>query len=144
VFLAGLYRAEREIAGKLNVLAAGKPPWPLIDGDRAIPWVEKRTKLALAESQIEAVRAALALKVLVITGGPGVGKTTLVNSILKILLAKTDRPPRANAEGSHTTSGRLGREDQAMPSLISERSIGNQSREPQILNQFSVRGESIR
>ncbi len=43
----------------------------------------------LAESQIEAVRVALASKVLVITGGPGVGKTTLVNSILKILLAKS-------------------------------------------------------
>src|SRR5437764_4812972 len=89
VFLAGLYRAEREIAEKLNALAAGKPPWPLIDADKAIPWVEKRTKLALAESQINAVRVALAWKVLVITGGPGVGKTTLVNSILKILLAKT-------------------------------------------------------
>jgi exodeoxyribonuclease V alpha subunit len=89
VFLAGLYRAEREIAKKLSALAAGKPPWPLIDGDNAIPWVEKRTKLALAESQIAAVRVALTSKVLVITGGPGVGKTTLVNSILKILLAKT-------------------------------------------------------
>src|SRR5271155_3967530 len=89
VFLAGLYRAEREIAEKLKALAAGKPTWPLIDADKAIPWVEKRTKLALAESQIEAVRVALASKVLVITGGPGVGKTTLVNSILKILLAKT-------------------------------------------------------
>jgi exodeoxyribonuclease V alpha subunit len=89
VFLAGLYRAEREIAEKLNALAAGKPPWPLIDADKAIPWVEKQTQLALAESQIEAVRVALGSKVLVITGGPGVGKTTLVNSILKILLAKT-------------------------------------------------------
>jgi exodeoxyribonuclease V alpha subunit len=61
----------------------------LIDADKAIPWVEKRTKLALAESQIAAVRVALTSKVLVITGGPGVGKTTLVNSILTILLAKT-------------------------------------------------------
>jgi exodeoxyribonuclease V alpha subunit len=89
VFLAGLYRAEREIAEKLKMLAAGEPPWPSIDAGKAIPWVEKRTKLALAESQIEAVRTALISKVLVITGGPGVGKTTLVNSILKILLAKT-------------------------------------------------------
>jgi exodeoxyribonuclease V alpha subunit len=89
IFLAGLYRAEREIAGKLNALAAGKPPWPSIDADKAIPWVEKRTKLALAQSQIVAVRVALTSKLLVITGGPGVGKTTLVNSILKILLAKT-------------------------------------------------------
>src|SRR5208282_1697122 len=49
----------------------------------------KHQKLALADSQREAVRVALVSKVLVITGGPGVGKTTLVNSILKILLAKT-------------------------------------------------------
>ena len=56
VFLAGLYRAEREIAEKLRTLAVGKPPWPLIDADKAIPWVEKRTKLMLAESQIAAVR----------------------------------------------------------------------------------------
>ncbi len=89
VFLAGLYRAEREIAERLKALAVGKPPWPMIDADKAIPWVEKRTKLALAETQSEAVRIALGSKVLVITGGPGVGKTTLVNSILKILLAKT-------------------------------------------------------
>ena len=45
--------------------------------------------MTLAESQKEAVRVALGSKVLVITGGPGVGKTTLVNSILRILLAKT-------------------------------------------------------
>src|SRR5215471_15911661 len=88
VFLAGLYRAEREIAEKLQALATGKPPWLSIDAEKAIPWVEKRTKLVLAASQIEAIRVALASKVLVITGGPGVGKTTLVNSLLKILLAK--------------------------------------------------------
>jgi exodeoxyribonuclease V alpha subunit len=89
VFLAGLHRAEREIAETLRALTAGMPPWPSIDAEKAIPWVEKRTRLALAESQKEAIRVALASKVLVITGGPGVGKTTLVNSLLKILLAKT-------------------------------------------------------
>ncbi len=88
IFLAGLYHAEREIAEVLNRLVRGKPPWPSIDAGKAIPWVEARTKLALAESQKQAVRTALVSKVLVITGGPGVGKTTLVNSILKILMAK--------------------------------------------------------
>src|SRR5229473_5185205 len=60
VFLAGLYRAELEIAEKLKALAIGRPRWPVIDADKAIPWVEQRTKLALADSQREAVRVALA------------------------------------------------------------------------------------
>jgi exodeoxyribonuclease V alpha subunit len=89
IFFAALYRAEREIAEKLKALASGTPPWPSIDADRAIPWVETRTKLALADSQKQALGAALVSNMLVITGGPGVGKTTLVNSLLKILIAKS-------------------------------------------------------
>jgi exodeoxyribonuclease V alpha subunit len=88
IFLAALYRAEHEIAEKLKTLAVGKPPWPAIDVDKAIPWVEQRTKLALADSQKAALRVALVSNATVITGGPGVGKTTLVNSLLKILIAK--------------------------------------------------------
>jgi exodeoxyribonuclease V alpha subunit len=88
VFLAGLHRAEREIAERLRRLATGAPPWPAIDAERAIPWVEGKTGLTLAPSQRAAVRLALASKALVVTGGPGVGKTTLVNSILRILAAK--------------------------------------------------------
>jgi exodeoxyribonuclease V alpha subunit len=88
VFPAGLYRAEREIASKLQALGAGRPPWPVIDAEKAIPWVEKRTGLVLADRQKQAIGGALAAKVLVITGGPGVGKTTLVNALLAILRAK--------------------------------------------------------
>jgi len=88
VFLAGLYRAEQAIAERLRALSRGRLPWSEIDADKAIPWVETRTGLTLAESQRTAVQLALRSKVLVITGGPGVGKTTLVNSILKIIRAK--------------------------------------------------------
>ena len=91
VFLAGLYRAERGIAERLLQLGSGKLPWPWIDPDKAIPWVEQRTGLVFAESQRSAVALALASKVLVVTGGPGVGKTTLVKAILRILSAKTVR-----------------------------------------------------
>ena len=41
-----------------------------------MPWIEQKTGLTLAESQIAAIRLALLSKVLVVTGGPGVGKTT--------------------------------------------------------------------
>ena len=89
LFLTGLYRAEQGIAERLLRLAEGSPAWPVVDPDLAIPWVEQRTGLILAESQREAVRLALRAKVLVITGGPGVGKTTLVNAILAILRVRT-------------------------------------------------------
>jgi exodeoxyribonuclease V alpha subunit len=88
VFLAALHAAERDIAAMLAALAGGTPPWPAIDADKALPWVERRTRLTLADSQQAAIRTALAAKVMVITGGPGVGKTTLVNSLLRILRAK--------------------------------------------------------
>ena len=88
VFLAGLHRAERIIAERLMRLANGALPWPWIDADKALPWVEQRIGLALAESQVAAIRLALTSKVLVMTGGPGVGKTTIVKAILRILAAK--------------------------------------------------------
>ena len=91
VFLAGLHRAEQGIADRLHRIAAGPLPWPRIDADKALPWVERRTGLDLAPSQIGAIRLALASKVLVVTGGPGVGKTTIVNAILRILAAKGAR-----------------------------------------------------
>jgi exodeoxyribonuclease V alpha subunit len=87
-FLAGLYRAEQNIADRLIRIANGGLPWPWIDEEKALPWIEKRSGLQLAASQKAAIRLALTAKVLVITGGPGVAKTTIVNSILQILSAK--------------------------------------------------------
>jgi exodeoxyribonuclease V alpha subunit len=65
VFLAGLYRAERSIADRLVRLTNDKPPWPWIDPDKALPWAEKHIGLALAKSQIAAIRSAPTAKVLV-------------------------------------------------------------------------------
>src|SRR5712664_1136956 len=91
VFLAGLHRAERTIAERLIQLANRKLPWVWIDPDKALPWVEERVGLALAESQVAAIKLALMSKTLVMTGGPGVGKTTIVKGILRILAAKSVR-----------------------------------------------------
>lgn len=88
VFLTGLYRAEQVIAERLHRVAHGPLPWSYIDADKALPWIERRAGLALAETQKAAIRLALSAKVLVVTGGPGVGKTTIVNAILQILVIK--------------------------------------------------------
>ena len=58
VFLAGLHRAERTVADRLTRLANGTLPWPWIDPDKALPWVEKHIDLALAASQVAAVTSA--------------------------------------------------------------------------------------
>jgi exodeoxyribonuclease V alpha subunit len=62
VFLAALYRAEQVIAARLQILASGQPPWPVIDTSKALPWVESRTGLSLADSQKEALALAVASK----------------------------------------------------------------------------------
>ena len=88
IFLTPLNRAEIGCATHLLRLNQGEPPWGSIDAHKAIPWVEGQTGLTLSTSQRAAIELVLQHKVAVITGGPGVGKTTLVNSILKILSAK--------------------------------------------------------
>jgi len=88
LFLTPLQRAEVGAASGITRILEGSPPWGNIDADKAIPWVAEQTGLALSASQQDAVRLALSKKVVVITGGPGVGKTTLVNSILRILGGK--------------------------------------------------------
>ena len=88
IFLASLAAAERQIAEQLHRLLHGKPTWPAIDADRAIPWVEAKLGMTLAPGQQQALRLAVSSKVTAITGGPGVGKTTLMNAILRVLTAK--------------------------------------------------------
>jgi exodeoxyribonuclease V alpha subunit len=88
IFLTGLYHAERGISEHVKRIRTGALPWPEINADKALPWIEQKTSLTLAASQVEAIRLALRSKLTVITGGPGVGKTTIVNSILRILAAK--------------------------------------------------------
>src|SRR5207245_2023237 len=87
IFMPHLRRAEEGIAARIKSLADAEPIYPL-DFEKAVAWCEKRTGKTLAPSQREALKTVLANRVIVITGGPGVGKTTLVNSILLILRAK--------------------------------------------------------
>jgi exodeoxyribonuclease V alpha subunit len=88
IFLPHLRRAEEGIALRIKRLEGGTTAYPSIDFEKAVAWCERQTSKTLAPSQREALKTVLANRIVVITGGPGVGKTTLVNSILLILRAK--------------------------------------------------------
>jgi exodeoxyribonuclease V alpha subunit len=88
ISLKPLHTAESGIAARIRALLV-QPSLPLeIDLDRALEWFEKQERIELAPEQRQAVRAGLTRKVLVITGGPGTGKTTLVRGIVRILEKK--------------------------------------------------------
>jgi exodeoxyribonuclease V alpha subunit len=88
IFLPHLKRAEEIIAGRIRSLASMPPAFPAIDFEKAVVWCQEKTGKELAPSQRDALKLALTSRALIITGGPGVGKTTLVNAILLILRAK--------------------------------------------------------
>ncbi|WP_395747243.1 ATP-dependent RecD-like DNA helicase [Prosthecobacter sp.] len=88
LYLPYLRAAEQSIAANIRSLASLPSSYPAIDEDAALAWVMKKTGKELAESQQRAVREALRHRLLIITGGPGVGKTTILRSILLILQSK--------------------------------------------------------
>ncbi|HYE00042.1 MAG TPA: ATP-dependent RecD-like DNA helicase [Alphaproteobacteria bacterium] len=85
VFLASLWLAEQQIARRLPALATGATPWPPVHLDAATAWAEKALGATLSASQRSALGAVFGAKVSVITGGPGVGKTTIVRALLSVL-----------------------------------------------------------
>jgi exodeoxyribonuclease V alpha subunit len=91
IFLPRIKAAEDYIATFIRTLAKARPRYPAIDIPKALEWFEHKANMALAPTQRDAVKQALTSRILVITGGPGVGKTTIVNAILQILRAKKVR-----------------------------------------------------
>ncbi len=88
VLLPGLDADERTVAARIRELLRGSHPLPAIRDEDLASLVEPRMRLRLAPAQREAIAAAAASKVLVLTGGPGVGKTTLVRAVAMIARAR--------------------------------------------------------
>lgn len=79
-----LYWAEAGVAREIARLQEGECPWPEDIADNHIRWLERQIHMQLSASQVKALQCVLQHKLSIITGGPGVGKTTLVNALLKL------------------------------------------------------------
>ena len=84
VYLRDLYNAEKSTARRLMAIADAPLSYKPIDAPKALAWAEAKMKLVLAAAQREAIASAVTNKVVVITGGPGVGKTTIIKALVEI------------------------------------------------------------
>jgi exodeoxyribonuclease V alpha subunit len=84
VYLAKYYISETSTASRIKILADAPKSIRRIDSVKGVDWVQTQLSITLAEKQITAVKTAVENKVMVITGGPGTGKTTIISAILKI------------------------------------------------------------
>lgn len=85
VYLTPYHVAETSVAARLGSLLRARSVMRRVETDKALAWVQNRLAVILAERQSEAVRCALESKSMVITGGPGTGKTTIINAVLHIV-----------------------------------------------------------
>jgi len=113
VYLAKFYFSETSIVTRIKTLIHTPKSIRTIDFNKAIEWVQRQLPITLAEKQGEAIKCAVENKVMIITGGPGTGKTTIINAILKIfsrisvkimLAAPTGRAAKRMSEATNHTA----------------------------------------
>ncbi|MGN1360189.1 MAG: ATP-dependent RecD-like DNA helicase [Kiritimatiellia bacterium] len=88
IYRKDVFFAERNVADRLALLLKMRPSFPPIQAERAVEWAEKQGKITFGPDQRKALLTAISSKVTIITGGPGVGKTTVVKAITDVFSAK--------------------------------------------------------
>lgn len=91
LWLTPFFSYEQGIAKDLNRLKIGLQAIRPIDAVRAVDWAEEQLKIRFADQQKEAIIRSLTDKVHIITGGPGTGKSTITNGILRIVEKRTHK-----------------------------------------------------
>lgn len=85
VFRPRWFKLEEEIVARLRRILDSDPLTPLKDLPETLSAMERHTGIILAEEQRAAIHAAARHKVLILTGGPGTGKTTIIRFILGLV-----------------------------------------------------------
>lgn len=84
VYLSYIYDIENSIAGRLMNILNSNNKYSKIDLDKEIEYIERLENIEYSLSQKEAIKTALNEKLMIITGGPGTGKTTIIKAIISI------------------------------------------------------------
>ena len=84
VYLTRFHHYESKIAYYLRRILASPKSVRVPKADEVVEKVVSRLGITLAEEQLEAVRTSATSKVMVLTGGPGTGKTTILNAIIQV------------------------------------------------------------
>lgn len=109
IYLPAFHYAERHAAENFRAIASEPYNSKSVDCGAALPWLEREMGITFAAAQREAITRAVNSKVMVITGGPGTGKTTIIRAVLKLreeggyrvmLAAPTGRAAKRMAEST--------------------------------------------
>lgn len=90
IFLPEYYESEGYIAARLKMMLRFPAP-AFKDAQKQIKKAEKANGISYADKQREAIESALNKGLLVLTGGPGTGKTTTLNAIIEVLKNNSQR-----------------------------------------------------
>jgi len=84
IYLKGLFFSERDVSASIGRILKSPRSYTEFDSSKAIKWWEHRAGFELAAKQRLALERSLASKLSIITGGPGVGKTTIIRALVEI------------------------------------------------------------
>jgi exodeoxyribonuclease V alpha subunit len=84
VYLSAFYVSEVGITNKMKEIIACPRQLKLVDVEEIAAWAQTDLGITLSGRQLAAVKASVNSKIMVITGGPGTGKTTIINAIIKV------------------------------------------------------------
>ncbi|MCX8023139.1 MAG: ATP-dependent RecD-like DNA helicase [Syntrophorhabdaceae bacterium] len=133
VYLKKFHVSETGIARQLYSILSYPKQLRLVNVERALEWVQRSLGMVLSEKQMEAVKDSINCKVMVITGGPGTGKTTIIKAIIKIyermgqkvvLTAPTGRAAKRMAETTGCEAKTVHRLLEYNPTEVSKESSG--------------------